>query len=674
MSRQSAPGPSPATSRSLSSASSSPGCGSPRGPTGRGWSRATPAPSTKRGSTCRRGRGSSSGCSGTSSTWPPRPARGPVRPGGPGPPPVGRPPRPDRAGPRAAVHDRGVFPGRDPVPVRLPRRLHPDPLRPRRAGQPPPGPAPPRGRGRVRVRPRRRDPRPVRVRGPAVAVGPAGPVLRARPARWPAAGHAGAAGVRAGRSPRPGVPAGGRPGGRRRPDQSGSSTGVRHGPSSVPPSGPGDNPGRETMTAASRERPCAVCGGDHKCSAGDGGLILCGRRDGPVPGFRHLGPSAGDPQFHLYRAGDTGERPRAAPRVRGATGPPCPAGSPAGSRRPPGRNWRFGNAAPDAALTCTACSGTTGRSASPCGRAGTRPATTSRSPPTPPGGCAASGRRPRPSGPLRPGSFDLAAVIPVVTLAGEHAKNGRAAVQPLPPHLADRLREYLADRPIDSPVWAGTWAEKAADLIRVDQDAAGVPSVVDGPDGRRYADFHSLRHTLVARLDRSGATLKEAMQLARHSDPKLTMAVYGRAQLHDLGAAVGRLPDPCDSSRPGVRPAAGTEAACTPACTELVQAGDGRGAERTGVEGPSATLLEPLRARAVLTRGLVCCAEQKTNPRVNTARHSQPRPRVGPEKDPPWLNTPGALALPGYLGCTSRRRPGRPRGRRRSTGRPGSGR
>src|SRR5262249_20399916 len=30
--------------------------------------------------------------------------------------------------------------------------------------------------------------------------------------------------------------------------------------------------------------------------------------------------------------------------------------------------------------------------------------------------------------------------------------------------------------------------------------------------------------------------------LARHSDPKLTMAVYGRAQLHDLGAAVGRLP------------------------------------------------------------------------------------------------------------------------------------
>ena len=32
------------------------------------------------------------------------------------------------------------------------------------------------------------------------------------------------------------------------------------------------------------------------------------------------------------------------------------------------------------------------------------------------------------------------------------------------------------------------------------------------------------------------------MRLARHSDPKLTMAVYGRTQLHDLAAAVSRLP------------------------------------------------------------------------------------------------------------------------------------
>ena len=60
----------------------------------------------------------------------------------------------------------------------------------------------------------------------------------------------------------------------------------------------------------------------------------------------------------------------------------------------------------------------------------------------------------------------------------------------------------------------------------------------EGPDGPLYADFHSLRHTFVSLLDQSGATLKEAMQLARHSDPRLTMARYGRAQRHDLAQTV----------------------------------------------------------------------------------------------------------------------------------------
>jgi hypothetical protein len=80
-------------------------------------------------------------------------------------------------------------------------------------------------------------------------------------------------------------------------------------------------------------------------------------------------------------------------------------------------------------------------------------------------------------------------------------------------------------------------------MIEGDLAAADIPYVVEGPDGPLFADFHALRHSFIALLDKSGATLKEAMQLARHSDPKLTMARYGRAQLHDLGQAVGRLPE-----------------------------------------------------------------------------------------------------------------------------------
>ena len=57
----------------------------------------------------------------------------------------------------------------------------------------------------------------------------------------------------------------------------------------------------------------------------------------------------------------------------------------------------------------------------------------------------------------------------------------------------------------------------------------------------------------------NGATLKQAMQLARHSDPKLTMRRYGRAQLQDLAEAVERMPALTLQSAPEAARATGTE-------------------------------------------------------------------------------------------------------------------
>jgi integrase len=159
---------------------------------------------------------------------------------------------------------------------------------------------------------------------------------------------------------------------------------------------------------------------------------------------------------------------------------------------------------------------------------------------------------------LYPVAFDFDAEPPTVTLAAEHAKNGRTAVQPLPPDVVEAMRGYLAARPSNQPLWPGTWFKKAADMLRIDLDDAGIPYVVEGPDGPRYADFHALRHSFIGLLDKSGATLKEAMQLARHSDPKLTMAVYGRAQLHDLGRAIRRLPNLTDGPQKQELAATGT--------------------------------------------------------------------------------------------------------------------
>jgi hypothetical protein len=58
---------------------------------------------------------------------------------------------------------------------------------------------------------------------------------------------------------------------------------------------------KTNLRPVTRQAPCAVCGGDHKCAHGADGLILCGRRNGPQPGFVYLGPCAKDPTWHLYR-------------------------------------------------------------------------------------------------------------------------------------------------------------------------------------------------------------------------------------------------------------------------------------------------------------------------------------------------------------------------------------
>ncbi len=143
---------------------------------------------------------------------------------------------------------------------------------------------------------------------------------------------------------------------------------------------------------------------------------------------------------------------------------------------------------------------------------------------------------------LTPRSFNLDGNSPEIVLSGNFTKNGNTAIQPLPVDLASELREYLKSREPDRPVWPGTWHKRAADMIRIDLDACGIPYVIQGPDGPLYADAHALRHSFIALLDKSGATLKEAMQLARHSDPKLTASVYGRARLQDLAGAVDRIP------------------------------------------------------------------------------------------------------------------------------------
>jgi len=153
---------------------------------------------------------------------------------------------------------------------------------------------------------------------------------------------------------------------------------------------------------------------------------------------------------------------------------------------------------------------------------------------------------------LTPATFALDANPPTVTLGARFTKNKKTVVQPLPSGLAAALKEYLRKCDPKKPVWPGTWHERAAEILRADLEAAGIPYAVEGPDGSLFADFHALRHTYVTMMERCGITPKAAQELARHSDVRLTLDRYTHANLAALGEAVNRLALPGNNpAQPG---------------------------------------------------------------------------------------------------------------------------
>ena len=137
---------------------------------------------------------------------------------------------------------------------------------------------------------------------------------------------------------------------------------------------------------------------------------------------------------------------------------------------------------------------------------------------------------------LTPASFHLDDDPPVIVVAAAYSKRRREDHQPIRRDLADALRPWLAERPADRRVFdVPCLPHRTARLMRFDLAAAGI-EYTDADS--KVADFHSLRVTFISAVVRSGATVKEAQALARHSNPSLTFRVYAKTSLRDLARAV----------------------------------------------------------------------------------------------------------------------------------------
>ncbi len=111
-------------------------------------------------------------------------------------------------------------------------------------------------------------------------------------------------------------------------------------------------------------------------------------------------------------------------------------------------------------------------------------------------------------------------------------------------------------------------------MVRRDLEAAGLSYADD--DGRVF-DFHAFRHQYISSLAAAGVHPKVAQQLARHSTIGLTMDRYTHLSVHDVAAAIDRLPGLPGVEEPTAEPqkATGTDGRLAhPLALELAQTVD----------------------------------------------------------------------------------------------------
>jgi len=140
---------------------------------------------------------------------------------------------------------------------------------------------------------------------------------------------------------------------------------------------------------------------------------------------------------------------------------------------------------------------------------------------------------------LTPTSFSFDTRPPTVKVEAGYSKHRREDILPLRPETAEALREYLSLKLPTAPAFP-MWRDKGAMMLREDLAAAGI---LYQDESGCFADFHSLRHSYISNLARSGVHPKVAQSLARHSTITLTMDRYTHMRLEDQSEALKRLPN-----------------------------------------------------------------------------------------------------------------------------------
>ena len=139
---------------------------------------------------------------------------------------------------------------------------------------------------------------------------------------------------------------------------------------------------------------------------------------------------------------------------------------------------------------------------------------------------------------LTPRSFDFKSDPPTLTVEAVSSKHRRKDVLPIHSELVEMATEWVRGLSRNDVLFPKLAKRRTWLMVKKDLERAGI--AYQNEEG--IADFHaSGRHTHITQLLRNGATLPEAMQLARHSDVRTTMK-YTHIGIDDQAKALANLP------------------------------------------------------------------------------------------------------------------------------------
>lgn len=136
---------------------------------------------------------------------------------------------------------------------------------------------------------------------------------------------------------------------------------------------------------------------------------------------------------------------------------------------------------------------------------------------------------------LRWADVDLDA--PLIRLRAEATKAKRADVLPITPTARVMLTDWRKAGINSGRVFPN--GVPGHHTFRADLDAASIRRF---DDRGHTVDFHALRVTFITNLYRAGVPQRQAMALARHTDPRLTSHIYTDQDALPLADAVAKLP------------------------------------------------------------------------------------------------------------------------------------